>query len=123
LNWSNDGRASTYLKQAGFLRDEVNQVLQDGVTQKGRVSAVYNHDGSVVEETPSLVGTAGALAALLTLDPGAANTLYAGQVVGLVNHTIEGAYWGFPSDLYTQEWGWYATALYNNSLPDLWHAH
>ena len=50
-----------YLSQAGFLRDEVQR--------KGEVSAVYARDGTIVERAPSVVGQAGALAALLTLDP------------------------------------------------------
>lgn len=120
LRWSNDGRASSYLKSAGFLRDEVNRLLADGITHKDRVSAVYKHDGSVVTEPPSMIGTAGAIAALLTLDPNSANTLYAGQLVGGVNRTAQGTFWGDPNDLITQEWGWLTTALYTNTLTDLW---
>lgn len=119
--WSGDGRAAAYLNQAGFLRDEVNRLLGDGVNRKGQVSAVYGHDGTVVEEAPSLVGTAGALAALLTLDPGAANTLYARAIVGAVARDGGAVHWGDSDDLYAQEWGWFATALYSGALPDLWH--
>ena len=119
--WSGDGRASTYLKQAGFLNDEVNRVLQDGVTRKGFVSAIYKHDGTVVSEPPNLVGSAGAIAALLTLNPAAANTIYSSQVVGQTGHTAQGLYFGDARDLIAQEWGWLATGLYANSLTDFWH--
>ncbi|HEX2912745.1 MAG TPA: glycosyl hydrolase family 8 [Chloroflexia bacterium] len=120
LKWSQDGRASAFLKQAGFLRDEVNQLLQDGITHKNLVSSVYKHDGTVVQEAPTLSGTTGAIAALQTLDPASANVLYASQVVGLANHGDSTVWWGNPSDLKTQEWGWFATAFYTDSLPNLW---
>jgi len=112
FRWSNDGRATAYLQQAGFLRDEVNR--------KGAVSAVYAHDGGVVEARPSMVSTAGAIAALLTLDPASANLLYANQILGNVGRDGTGVYWEDPNALYTQEWGWFATALYANALPDRW---
>src|SRR6266545_7722603 len=114
LRWPGDGRANAYLRQAGFLRDEV--------ARADRVGAVYGHDGTLVEDTPSLVGTAGALAALLTLDPGAANALYTRQIVSDPNLAATGVYWGDPNDLYGQEWAWFTTALYANALPDLWHS-
>jgi endo-1,4-beta-D-glucanase Y len=122
LQWSKDGRAETFLKQAGFLRDEVNRLLQDGITRKNLISAVYEHDGTVVQEAPSMVGSAGGIAALLTLDPGAANTIYARQVVGGQLESGQDTYWGDPNDLYTQEWGWFGLAFYNGALPNLWYA-
>lgn len=120
--WNNDGRAWAFLQQAGFLRDEVTRPVGDGTAQKGFASAVYEHDGTPVEEAPSMVGQAGALAALLALDEPTAHLLYAGQIDGTATRTPNGLSWGNPRDLYTQEWGWFATALYANALPDLWHA-
>lgn len=120
--WFQDGRAKAYMDNAGFLRDEVNRLLSDGITYKNRVSGIYAHDGTVVQEASSVVGTAGAMAALLSLDPAAANTLYAGQIVGGANRIDAGLYWDNPTDLYAQEWGWLATALYADALPNLWHA-
>ena len=114
LTWNGDGRAAAYLAQAGFLRDEVRRT--------GAVRAVYTHAGTVTSEDPSVVGSAGALAALLTLDPEAANRLYADQILGGADYAVGGVHWGNPDDLYAQEWGWFATALYANSLTDIWHA-
>jgi endo-1,4-beta-D-glucanase Y/4-amino-4-deoxy-L-arabinose transferase-like glycosyltransferase len=113
LRWNGDGRASAYLAQAGFLRDEVNRA--------GSVRAVYAHDGSVASEDASVVGSVGALAALLSLDGDAANRLYAGQVLGGSDTDAGLAHWGDPADLYAQEWGWFGTALYANTLTDIWH--
>ena len=110
--WSQDGRAEAYLGQAGFLRDEVERA--------GVVGAVYGHDGSVVAGTPSAVSTAGALAALLTLDANAAAALYDEQLLGAGERVPAGLRWGGTGDLYAAEWGWFATALYADALPDLW---
>ncbi len=119
--WSGDGRAAVYLNQAGFLKDEVNRVLDADGTRKNTVSAVYAHNGDVAEAGHSMVGTAGAVAALLTLDPASANVLHAAQVVGGVYEDSVGIFWGDPRDIYIQEWGWFSTALYADALPDLWH--
>ena len=113
LRWNHDGRAQTFLQQAGFLRDEVNR--------KGLVSSVYAHDGSVVQTAPSTVGTSGAMSALLTLDPAGASSLYSAQLLGGATKVRSGDYWADPNDLYTQEWGWFATGLYSGELTDLWH--
>jgi endoglucanase len=113
LRWNKDGRAAAYLGQAGFLRDEVNR--------SGGVRAVYGHDGSVGTSDTSVVGSAGALAALLTLDADAANRLYASRLLGGVEYAAGEAHWGDPGDLYAQEWGWFATGLYANTLIDIWH--
>ncbi|MGI9149166.1 MAG: glycosyl hydrolase family 8 [Chloroflexota bacterium] len=113
--WSGDGRADAYLDQSGFLRDEV--------ARKGRPSSVYGHDGSVVEDAFSMVGTAGALAALGKVDPSAAHGLFASEVLGGLQMDPGGrVWWGNADSVYDQAWGWFATALYANRLPDLWHA-
>jgi endoglucanase len=111
--WYGDGRADAYLAQAGFLRDEV--------TRSGGVRAVYGHDGTVDSEDASVVGNAGALAALLQLDPETANRLYAANVLGGIEFNTGEAHWGDGGDLYAQEWGWFAVGLYANTLPDIWH--
>jgi endo-1,4-beta-D-glucanase Y/4-amino-4-deoxy-L-arabinose transferase-like glycosyltransferase len=113
LNWTGDGRAKSFLSQAGFLADEVNR--------KGFVSAVYSHDGTVLEANPSVVSNVSGMAALLTLDPVKANRVYAGQLVGGSNRNEKGVYWSNPDDLYAQEWGWFGTALYAGATPDLWN--
>jgi endo-1,4-beta-D-glucanase Y len=111
--YSEDGRAGTFLELAGFIRDEVER--------KGYPSAVYARDGQVLEENPSMVSIAGALAALLAHEPDLAYRLYADQIVTgadrQLNNTVT---WGDPNDLYTQEWGWFATAFYADALPNLW---
>ncbi len=111
--WSADGRAQSYLQQAGFLRDETQR--------DGAPAAVYTHTGQPVEKAPSVVGDAGAMAALLTLDTNLANALYASQLVATANHGGSTVYWGDPNDLYAQEWGWAATPLYSGVTSDQWN--
>ncbi len=111
--WTGDGRAATYLKQAGFIRDET--------ARDGMPGAVYAHDGQPIERAPSVVGDTGALAALLSLDPAAAAKLYASQIVAGVNTDSGGTYWASRGDLYAQEWAWFGVALYGDELTDLWN--
>ena len=115
LRWSGDGRARTFLNQAEFLRSEIKR--------KGYISAIYAHDGTIVKDAPSLVATTGVIAALMTLDPSRADSIYRDQIAGGVSRTGSGVFWkwGMLSDLQTNEWGWFAVAMYNNALPDLWH--
>jgi endoglucanase len=101
--WRGDGRAATYLRLAGFLQDEVQR---DGVPR-----AVYRRDGTPLESTTSMVSTAGALAALQTLNPALANRLFAEQLVAGVTRTGTQVHWADPTDLYAQSWGWFATAF------------
>jgi endo-1,4-beta-D-glucanase Y len=121
--WTGDGRANAFLQQSGFLQDEVTRPQADGSAPKGTVSAVYARDGTVIEAPSSIVGEAGALAALLTTNRGAADQLFATRFFAAANRTGAGTYWGDPRDLYAQEWGWFATALYGDAALDLWHAH
>jgi endo-1,4-beta-D-glucanase Y/4-amino-4-deoxy-L-arabinose transferase-like glycosyltransferase len=113
LRWTGDGRAQRLLSLAQFLQQEV--------ANKGYSSAVYAHDGTIIQSAPSLVGDAGSLAVLMTLDSNAAGGLYAEQMLGASQPGDGGLYWGDPHDLYTQEWAWFATALYSDGLRDLWH--
>jgi endoglucanase len=110
--WSGDRRAEAYLRSANFLRDEV--------VRKGDISAVYGHDGSIVEGYPSDVGRAGALAVLLTVDPDVAQQLRA-RLVDEARLTDSGTSWGDPTNLYQQEWAWFGDALTSGALVDLWN--
>ena len=112
--WSRDARAERFLRSATFLRDEV--------ARRGAPARSYSPDGRMLDAYPSGPGTAAALAALLTVDPVAAQSLYASQVVGAASRLGAGVYWGDLNDLGGQEWGWLATALYANRVPDLWRS-
>jgi endo-1,4-beta-D-glucanase Y/4-amino-4-deoxy-L-arabinose transferase-like glycosyltransferase len=113
FQYTEDGRAAEFLELAGFLEGEISQ--------KGYPSAVYSKDGQILEEPPSMVGIAGALAALLVLDPPAAHEFYVQQVkLPVTRYADRSISWGNPRDLYTQEWGWFAVGLYAEALPNLW---
>ena len=95
------------------------------------VLAVAPEADVLVVDDASPDGT-GALAALLTLDPAQAHRLYTSRFVGGAVYVPNGpdgaggqrqrAYWTNPDDLYAQDWGWFATALYADALPNLWNA-
>jgi endo-1,4-beta-D-glucanase Y/4-amino-4-deoxy-L-arabinose transferase-like glycosyltransferase len=108
-----DGRAETFLELAGFINDEVQR--------KGYPSAVYAKDGEVIEEQPSVVGIAGAMAALMHLNPEAGYDLYIQHILlGASRHEQGFMYWGDPEDLNSQQWGWFAAALYADAMPNIW---
>lgn len=115
-----DPRASRFLQHAAWLVAQVEQSDKDKHTPAS-LSAVFSRDGTVVQRVPSLVGTASAVAALDVLAPDTAQALYASQVVGLATQETNRVYWGDPTDLATQEWGWNAAALYNGLLQDYWN--
>jgi hypothetical protein len=66
------------------------------------------------------VANSGALGVLLGCEPGAADRFFQDQIMNTAQRQTNSAAWGDPNDLSNQEWAWFATALYNNSLPDLW---
>lgn len=110
--WTTDGRDAAFLQRAQCLAEEVGR--------RGTVSAAYAHDGTVLQSQPSTVSVAGAIAALMTIDKAKAATLYWGSIVGAATTGPQGTTWGDPTDLYAQEWAWFAAGLYNNTLPNLW---
>jgi hypothetical protein len=110
--WTADGRASTYLSLAGFLRDEAG---------RGLVRSSYAHDGSPRSERPSAIGSTAALSALLTLDRPLAESLFASQFLGGVTRSPDGVHWGDAHDLRTQEWMWAGAALRAGLITDEWH--
>jgi endo-1,4-beta-D-glucanase Y/4-amino-4-deoxy-L-arabinose transferase-like glycosyltransferase len=101
--WTGDERATKLLEGALFLRSEL--------VRNGSIGAVYERDGAVSESFPSPTGTAGAIAALLTIDDALADRLYTELVVGDESLT---SIWG--SDLLAHEWSWFAAALYQDVL-------
>jgi endo-1,4-beta-D-glucanase Y/4-amino-4-deoxy-L-arabinose transferase-like glycosyltransferase len=113
LRYFEDGRALSYLDLAGFIHDEIQL--------KGYTSAVYNEAGDIIQSNPSKVSQAASLSALLTMDPKMANEFFIEQFRhGVTRYTDNTISWGDPTDLYDQEWGWFAVALYADALPNLW---
>jgi endo-1,4-beta-D-glucanase Y len=113
LRYFDDGRAQSYLDMAGFIHDEIQR--------KGYTSAVYNEAGDVIQTNPSKVSLAGSLSALLVMDPKLANEFYIEQFrQGMTRYSDNSISWGNPTDLYAQEWSWFAVALYADALPNLW---
>src|SRR5581483_1950846 len=110
--WSGDARAFDFLKQAGFIRQ--------AAAGPGQLGSVYAHDGSVRNASPSMVGNAGALAVLLQTDPEQANGFYDSRIFGASQRAGGDVFWGEPGDLYSQEWAWFAVALYANTAQDIW---
>jgi endo-1,4-beta-D-glucanase Y/4-amino-4-deoxy-L-arabinose transferase-like glycosyltransferase len=113
LRYFNDGRAQSYLDMAGFIHDEIQR--------KGYTSAIYTEAGDIIQSNPSKVSLAASLSALLTKDPKLANEFFVEQFREGTTQYIDGTIsWGDSLDIYDQEWGWFAVALYADALPNLW---
>ncbi len=112
--WSTDNRPAIFISKGTFLQDEISR--------KDYIGAAYAHNGIILKDSPSVATTAGTLAVLMTIDSNRAETMYRDQIAGGVRKADKGYFWNWSSvgDLDSNEWGWFATALYNNALPNLW---
>jgi hypothetical protein len=64
---------------------------------------------------------AGTLAGLLFADDQSlVHKTFATKILGAFNDENGSAYWGNPKDYYDQNWGWFATALMDGSMSNLW---
>jgi len=113
LDWSAEPRARAYLSSARLLGEAAR-----GAGPAGS----YTRAGAISEREPIMVGQAGALAALRTLDPARYAQLYLRLIAGAAMGGPGSYWWGEQSDLYTQEWAWFAVAMRAAALPNLWHA-
>jgi hypothetical protein len=61
------------------------------------------------------------MAALMHLNPEAGYDLYIQHILlGASRHEQGFMYWGDPEDLNSQQWGWFAAALYADAMPNIW---
>lgn len=102
LAWADDPRARLYLEGAHFLRQAV---------AAGGPAASYTRAGAVEGSGTTMVGIAGAYAALRICDPPLAEQLYDERIATAARGTNDELWWGEPGDLYTQEWAWFIIAL------------
>lgn len=107
--WFKTPEAKTALENvAPFFRKEWYK--------KGSIAAEYNLQGTPQVSYSDISTSVGALSVFYITDPGLAIELYSKQYWP----AFRSGYWGQPSKYYAQNWGWFGTALYTNSLPNLW---
>ena len=72
------------------------------------------------EEYESVSAYAGNLGYFSVIYPEMADDIYSEKILSKLYEDEKQSYWEDPKNYYTQNWAWFATALYSNNLPNLW---
>ena len=88
----------------------------------GRLAAGYQPDGAATAEYEAISLYAGVLSSFMFEDdPFLSPRVFAEKIVRTYVDDGQGAaYWGAPDNYYDQNWAWFATALMDGSLGNLW---
>ncbi|HEX8966638.1 MAG TPA: glycosyl hydrolase family 8, partial [Chloroflexota bacterium] len=111
--WFKDDRAKQALHAINLPERELST--------NGRLSAAYHLDGTPAvdyEATSMYAGTLGGL--LFADDRSLVHRVFAARILRSFNDANGATYWGDPHDYYSQNWGWFATALMDGSMSNLW---
>lgn len=114
--WFGEPRAKELLELSGeFLENKWNS--------EGRLLVGYTHDGQPWENYDSVLSYAANLANFIVTNPGLADTIYEDKVLGKFYEDFDSRnhFWDDPNNYYSQNWGWFATALYAGLLPNFWN--
>ncbi len=112
--WFQDNRAKEILSRLSLPKREIGQ--------SGKLMAAYHLDGSPAASYESTSVYAGILPGLLlSEDRWLAHRVFAQKILGAYVDAPGQSYWGQdPEDYYTQNMAWFATALMNGALSNLW---
>lgn len=111
--WFQDDRAVRAVTRVGVPRRELEET--------GKLMAVYHADGLPAvdhEALPVYAGTLGGL--LFGQDRDLAHRVFAEKILSEYGDGPQGAYWGDPDNYYDQNWAWFATALMDGAMSNLW---
>ncbi len=87
----------------------------------GKILSAYRTDGVPASGGESISMYAGAMGQLMfNLDRSLPEQVYREKIAAAYHETQDGAYWGHPDNYYDQNWAWFATALVNQRLGNLW---
>jgi hypothetical protein len=116
--WFEEGRAHAAIEALSLPREELER--------HGRLFSAYYLNGiPVMDDTgdpdEAIWMYAVNLGNLLVAgDSNLAHRVYGRSIAGQYTAGAEGAYWGQPSNPQDQTWGWFATALMDGGLANLW---
>jgi endoglucanase len=112
--WFEDDRAREVLEGLSLPRRELEQ--QD------RLLASYNPDGSPAADHDAISVYAGVLPGLLFGgDQAMAHKVFTERILGEYTDDPEGSYWGEdPDGYYDQNMAWFATAVMDGAMSNLW---
>jgi endoglucanase len=111
--WFQDERSKEALGGLDLPRREVDA--------SDRLAAAYMLDGTPAVEHESLSMYAGTLGGLLAAqDRGLAHRVFAEKILHSYQNEAGLAYWGDINAYYDQNWAWFATALMDGGMANLW---
>lgn len=111
--WYRDERAKAALGRFRHLRETLER--------EGRLAATYGLDGTPQADHESIAMYAGVTPALLFSGGDAiAFQTFEQKLAGAYVEDASGAYWGDPDNYYDQNWAWFATALLDGAMGNLW---
>jgi endo-1,4-beta-D-glucanase Y len=111
--WYRDERAKTVLGRFQHLREALER--------EGRLAAAYGLDGAPLADHESIAMYAGVtLALLFSGGDTIAFQVFEQKLAGAYVEDSSGAYWGDPDNYYDQNWAWFATALLDGAMGNLW---
>jgi endoglucanase len=111
--WFKDDRAKQTLQAINLPEREV--------ASNGRLVAAYHVDGTPSADYEATSMYAGSLGGLLFADDQSlVHKIFAAKILKSFKDKNGVLYWGDPDDYYSQNWGWFATALMDGSIANLW---
>jgi endoglucanase len=111
--WNQDDRSKESLAGLDLPRREL--------TASDRLAAAYNVDGTAAadwEATSMYAATLGGL--LIGRDRDLAHHVFATKILHSYENDGANAFWGDVNDYYDQNWAWFATALMDGGMANLW---
>jgi endo-1,4-beta-D-glucanase Y len=109
--WHDNQEAKVYLNRAHtFFNNELKE--------NDEIRAVYSLDGSAISNYSTISTNAGPLSIFYITDRSLARIYHDTHIANRYN--FQDGYWGERDNYYDQNWGWFATALIGNELPNLW---
>ncbi len=112
--WFRDRRALEESRELAPLEREYERT--------GELRAAYNPDGSAATEDESLSFYAGVVPGMLIDEDNRyiAHEIYAEKILSKYTQDGDSAYWGEPDNYYNQNLSWFAAAVANGSMGNLW---
>ncbi len=110
--WNKEKKAKEYLASLNHLQEEYKT--------KKKIAASYKHNGEVWEDYESVAAYGGNIGYFMIHDSKHADHIFKEKLLKKFYEDRERSYWDDPKNYYTQNWGWFGTALYSKQLPNLW---
>lgn len=112
--WFQDSRALEESRELEPLESEYERT--------GELRAAYNPDGSAATDEEALSFYAGVVPGMLIDEDKryVAHEIYAEKILDSYTQDGDSAYWGEPDNYYNQNLSWFASAVANGSMGNLW---